>query len=171
LDYELVYQVPGGVQQGVPGSVTLGDRSEFEAELLLGSESSGKFRYDEGVEEGTLTLRFRNEDGQLLTRFITEFHLQTGTDLLTSSEGQFNYVLDSNSVDYFITMNTVGIPGEYTGNISGGPFGVFTSSAKKLPGKIDSGFNEIFYWNGENWEKLESNESGDLGIFIGRSSE
>ena len=51
LDYELLYQTGENITQGIPGSVELGQGSSFELDLLLGSESSGKFRYDEGVEE------------------------------------------------------------------------------------------------------------------------
>lgn len=165
LDYELVYQVPGGVQQGVPGSVTLSGLDEFEAELLLGSESSGKFRYDEGVEEGKLTLSFRNEDGQLLIRFTTEFHLQSGTDLITSPDGMFTYQLEEESDEYFVTMNTVGLPEDYSGSLKDGPYGVFSSSEDDLPGTI-SIEGQVYYWGGDSWESLENNESSDIGIFL-----
>ena len=46
LDYELLYPVAGGRVQGVPGSVPLTGQKEIERKLLLGSESSGKFRYN-----------------------------------------------------------------------------------------------------------------------------
>ena len=53
MDYELLYQLPDGRTQGVPGSVEIKGEKSFKTEpLLLGSESSGKYRYDEGVEEG-----------------------------------------------------------------------------------------------------------------------
>lgn len=166
LDYELVYQVPGGVQQGVPGSVNLDGKDEFEAELLLGSESSGKFRYDEGVEEGSITLSFRNEDGRLLIRFSTDFHLQSSTDLLTSSDGKFTYELEEESDDYFVTMNTVGLPGDYSGSIKDGPYGIFSSSADEVPGTVDENMGQVSYWTGDDWEKLDSNKASDIGIFL-----
>jgi hypothetical protein len=171
LDYELIYQVPGGLQQGVPGSVSLSDRNKFEAELLLGSESSGKFRYDEGVETGTLTLRFRNEDGQLLARFSSEFHLQNATGLLTSTDEVFKYELDTSTKDFFITMNTVGVPGSFEGQVGGGPYGVFTSSEKAISGTVGTEFGGVYRWDSQNWEKLDDNKATDIGIFIGSSSE
>src|SRR3990167_9319986 len=57
LDYELLYSLPDGRTQGVPGTVDLKGQTNFERKLLLGSESNGKFRYDEGVEDGSLTVR------------------------------------------------------------------------------------------------------------------
>lgn len=165
LDYELVYQVPGGVQQGVPGSVTLDGVDEFEAELLLGSESSGKFRYDEGVEEGKLTLSFRNEDGQLLIRYTTDFHLQSNTDLLTSPDGKFTYQLEEESDEYFVTMNTVGLPDNFSGTIKEGPYGIFSSSEDELPGTVND-ISQVYYWSGKGWESLENNESSNVGIYL-----
>lgn len=76
MDYELVYSVKNGGQQGVPGTVKL-DGNNIERKLLLGSESSGKFRYDEGVETGTMTLRFRNSNGKLIGKLSTTFTLSS----------------------------------------------------------------------------------------------
>ncbi len=89
LDYELLYKLPDGRTQGVPGSITLKGEDEIERELLLGSESSGKFRYDEGVDKGTLTLRFRNDKGKLIAKFSTEFALLSGVSELASIDGDF----------------------------------------------------------------------------------
>jgi hypothetical protein len=76
LDYELLYEVPGEVQpQGTGSNVEISGEDSFEVEILLGTESSGKFRYDEGVEKGTLTLKFRDDKGKLIGRTKTEFNL------------------------------------------------------------------------------------------------
>ena len=85
LDYELLYELPGEEQpQGTNSSVEIIGKTSFEVEILLGTESSGKFRYDEGVEKGTLTLKFRDEKGKLIGRTRTEFDLASGK-LETSS--------------------------------------------------------------------------------------
>lgn len=74
LDYELLYEVPGEEQpQGTNSSVEIIGKTSFEVEILIGTESSGKFRYDEGVEKGTLTLKFRDDKGKLIGRTKTEF--------------------------------------------------------------------------------------------------
>ncbi len=164
MDYELLYTLPDGRQQGVPGMAELSGRDMVEVELLLGSESSGKFRYDEGVETGTMTLRFRNEDGQLLAKFISEFHLQNDTDTLSSINNEFTYILDEVSEEYFVTMNTVGYP-ETDSSFSSEPYGVFSSSQESVPGVLEWD-GTINYWDGNEWTTLESPESSDIGIFV-----
>jgi hypothetical protein len=71
MDYLLVYSTSNGGQQGVPGTIQL--NGDVDKKLLLGSESSGKFRYDTGVTGGTMTLRFRNSAGKLIGKLETAF--------------------------------------------------------------------------------------------------
>lgn len=131
LDYELLYSLPDGRTQGVPGTVKLDGSTSIERDLLLGSESSGKFRYDEGVEEGSLTIRFRDSKGKLLAKFATKWHLQTATDELTSVDNVFSYKLDEESDSWFVTMETFGLPQTegtgLPGSVSSGPYGIFSS--------------------------------------------
>jgi len=106
MDYELIYSTGSGGQQGVPGTVKL-NGSDVERMLLLGSESSGKFRYDTGVETGTMTIRFRNDKGKLIGKLSTVFHLQTGVTELTSADGAFKHTLDKVAKGvFFVTMQT-----------------------------------------------------------------
>lgn len=76
LDYELLYSLPDGRTQGVPGTVKI-EGKDIERDLLLGSESSGKFRYDEGVTGGTMTIRFRDTKGKLIGKLSTKFTLSS----------------------------------------------------------------------------------------------
>ena len=170
MDYELLYELPDGRTQGVPGTISLEGQKEIERDLLLGSESSGKFRYDEGVENGTLTLRFRDEKGKLIAKFLTDFHLQPGTRQLSTVNGDFTYSL--NSVPrgaFFVTMETFGVPDNAPGSLSAGPYGVFSSASKKLPGTVELGKGTIYQWTGSKWKELEDGSSSDIGIFIGSS--
>lgn len=107
LDYELLYKVSDGRTQGVPGTIQLKGQTSIERNLLLGSESSGKFRYDEGVASGTLTLRFRNSSGKLLGKLTTDWTLATS------------------GKNYIVTMNTFAKEGTTT----------FTSSSDFPDGK------------------------------------
>jgi len=113
LDYELLYGLPDGRTQGVPGTVDLEGKTSFERKLLLGSESNGKFRYDEGVVDGSLTVRLRNSNGKLLAKFSTKWHLQSIDTELTSIDENFTYVLPSEAS---VT------------EVSAGPYGIFASS-------------------------------------------
>lgn len=163
LDYELLYEVPDKPPQGVPGTVKLTE-DVIERELLLGSESSGKFRYDEGVEWGTLTLRFRDGKGKLVGKVATSFHLQSGTSELTDKEGIFKYTLTKENEGYFVTMNTIGMPKQFASVISKGPFGIFGSVEEELPGEV-SLEGDVYYLD-TDWIKLDDKNAPDIGVFI-----
>ena len=167
LDYELLYTLPDGRTQGVPGTIDLKGESEIERDLLLGSESSGKFRYDEGVETGTLTLRFRNDKGKLLARFSTKFHLQFATKDLSSVEGKFSYMLDKlPAKTFFVTMETFGVSTNAPGTVTGGPYGIFSSGSSAFPGTAKLSGGALYTLEGASWTKLTEGEASDIGVFI-----
>jgi hypothetical protein len=110
FDYLLEYTTANGLLQGVPGIAKVENGKAFETELLLGTESSGKFRYDEGVEKGSMELKFR-KNGKLVAKFKTDFHMQTASKDLTSPDGQFKYSLDKVAKGvFYVTMKSVGEP-------------------------------------------------------------
>lgn len=154
MDYELLYKVKDGRTQGVPGTIKLSGQTNIERELLLGSESSGKFRYDEGVEEGTLTLRFRNDKGKLVGRVMTDFHLQTGVMALSTVDGKFIFNLSKIAKKgiFFVTMQTFAASGIATAPTEG-PFGIFTED-DTLTGEPEG-----------EWTKVDSPVSSSLGIY------
>ena len=167
MEYFLLYDVPGGVPQGVPGMVDIKGLSSFETELLLGTESSGKFRYDEGVEEGTMTIRFRNRDGKMLVKFVSKFHMQNGVDDLSSIDGEFMYIFDKTpETGYFVTMSTIGLPGGSVKDIKEGPFGVFASLDPDLPGEVMLNSGNMHQWKEGEWIMLEDNKTDSVGVFI-----
>jgi len=136
MDYLLVYSTSDGGQQGVPGAVKL-IGGDIEKKLLLGSESSGKFRYDAGVERGTMTITFRGANGKSMGKLSTDFHLQSGVTELTSVDGKFMYTLDKAAKGvFFITMPTFVQPkvSEYVFWQNG--YGVFASDGKPHSGKV-----------------------------------
>lgn len=167
IDYLLEYTAKGDITQGVPGSVKLAGITTIDRDLLLGSESSGKFRYDEGVENGKLTLSFRDAKGKLLGRLKTDFHFQTGTTTLTSSDGKFTYELSKASPKgYFVTHLTFGVPEGVKGDIAEGPYGVFTSDTGKLPGKVTLEGTTLNRWGESKWNVIKGGVSPDLGVFL-----
>ncbi|CAN5307321.1 hypothetical protein BH10PAT1_BH10PAT1_4460 [soil metagenome] len=114
MDYELTYKADNNgtpTTQGVPGTIQLNGATSETRKLLLGSESSGKFRYDKGVENGMLTLRFRDASGKMLGKVSTDWHLQTNTLNLTSVDGSFKYTLTKAATGvWFVTMQPFGTP-------------------------------------------------------------
>lgn len=170
LDYELLYQLPDGRTQGVPGTIKLTGQDKIERDLLMGSESSGKFRYDEGVKEGTLTIRFRNDKGKLMTKLTTKFALLSKTKELKSIDEKFGYTLSSlNPKDFFVVMETFGLPSSegVSAEVTAGPFGIFTSSKNVVSGTVLLEGTNIYSYSGSSWTKLVSAKSSNTGIFIG----
>jgi hypothetical protein len=164
MDYELYYDTAEGITQGVPGKVNLDGKTSVERELLLGSESSGKFRYDEGVDDGTLTLRFRDAGGKLIGKVAGQWALLSGTDTLSSLDGKFAYTLDEESDAFFIVMPTFGLPESAPAEVTVGPYGVFASEIGPFPGEVNLSGN-VYGWYANNWEAL-TGSSSDLGLFI-----
>ncbi len=169
FEYELVYKNSDGVTQGVPGSVKLKGATTLERNLLLGSCSSGKCKYDEGVEKGTLTLRLRNADGELISKLETDFHLQQGGPL-SSSDGNFKLTSSSLSAKtFYLTMGTFGLPMSAPAGASSGPYGVFTSGNTTVVGMVTLGSGTIYDWNGSKWAMLEGGKTSSLGVFVATS--
>lgn len=136
MDYLLVYSTSDGGQQGVPGTVKL-TGGDIERKLLLGSESSGKFRYDAGVENGNLTITFRDANGKSIGKLSTDFHLQSGVTALNSVDGKFSYTLSKIATGvYFVTMPTFLQPATSAYVVWQNGYGVFASDGKPHAGKL-----------------------------------
>ena len=136
LDYELLYTLPDGRTQGVPGTVKLSG-ADIVKDLLLGSESSGKFRYDEGVDGGTVTIRFRDAKGKLIGRLSTKFTMQTGVTTLASFDGSFKYELDKKAAGvFFVTMQTFAEPNPSSVVVYQNGYGIFASDGKPHAGEV-----------------------------------
>lgn len=162
MDYELTYKVLDGRTQGVPGTVKLTTKADIEKDLLLGSESSGKYRYDEGVDQGKIVLRFRDTQGKLLAKFETEFTFQSNVDQITTLSGNYKFDKLGKGV-FYVTMDSVGFPGEFSGKVEKA-FGIFSSSTEGNSGTF--GLDNIHFFNGEKWIELNENKSSDIGFFI-----
>lgn len=136
MDYLLVYNTSDGGQQGVPGSVQL-TGGTIERKLLLGSESSGKYRYDAGVERGTVTITFRDGKGKTMGKLVSDFHLQSDTLNLSSVDGKFLYTLAKAAKGvYFVTMNTFAEPESGDVMFWRNGYGIFASDGKPHEGAM-----------------------------------
>ena len=139
LDYEFLYTLSDGRQQGVPGVIDIKGKGGVEEELLLGSESSGKFRYDEGVEKGSLILRFRDSKGKLVSKLETDFVFLENPESIESPDGSFKFTPDSEmKTGFFVVMNTLGMDNPPS-SVKSGPFGIFTSVESSIKGSYTLG--------------------------------
>lgn len=136
MDYLLVYTTSDGGQQGAPGSVKL-TGGDVDRKLLLGSASSGKYRFDAGVSTGTMTITFRDGNGKSMGKLSTDFHLQAETATLTSVDGKFTYTLDKITKGvFFVTMPTFVQPEANSNMVTwSNGYGVFSSDGKPHTGK------------------------------------
>jgi len=130
IEYELVYESQG-LSRGVIGSVELSSgETEVSRKLLLGTCSRDVCKYDEGVEQGNLTLRFRGSEGT--RKFETSFHLQQGGKELTSLDNNFKLTGKFSAGTFYITMPTIGLPEKVEGKVVGGPYGIFTAGSSSV---------------------------------------
>lgn len=191
LEYELLYNLPDGRTQGVPGTVKLTGEDKIERKLLLGSESSGKFRYDEGVEKGTLTLKFRDNNGKLVAKFSTDFVLKSNdiSDEITSTDGKISFGIRARgwttknaqkNKEFFVLISTFGVPENPPGEIIAGPYGIFSHLKEEQIPVFGTSFGDygqdkgIKYYNwsesAKKWVEPEYLlDATALGIYIGLS--
>ena len=134
IEYELVYESQG-LSRGVIGSVELSSgETEVSRKLLLGTCSRDVCKYDEGVEQGGLTLRFRGTEGT--RKFETSFHLQQGGKELTSMDNNFNLTGKFAANTFYLTMQTIGLPKEVEEKVIAGPYGIFTAGSVSVKNSI-----------------------------------
>lgn len=169
VEYNLFYMNAQGVSQGATGSGKTNGSTSLERDVLLGSCSSGKCKYDEGVEKGTLEIKLRDSKGKLVAKTMsTPFHLMKApTEVTLAESSSFSLKLDkANKADFFVAMQTIGIPTGLPGALSGGSYGVFSSAKSSVGGTVTIvGNGDIYLFSGSSWSKLTSGKTTKLGIF------
>lgn len=169
LEYEVVYQVDSGITQGVPGTIKLAGKSSIARDLLFGTESSGNRRCDKGVREGTVTIKYRDEDGKLAGKIESNFRVYESAKAIKLDD--FNFDLGKISTGKYVVMSTIGLPGKAPGRVTAGPFGVFGAKSKVSAEVTVSGGGDIYMWDSSKWIKLEDGKTTLLGTFIKVASE
>lgn len=164
LEYEVVYKVDSGITQGVPGTVKLNGKTSITRDLLFGTESSGHRRCDKGVKDGTITVKYRDNDGKLIAKVEGNFQVKESAKAL-KLDG-FELDLGKISTEKYIVMNTIGLPGNPPGEVVEGPFGVFAAKSKVLAEVDISGEGDVYIWDGGKWTKLVNGKTTSLGTFI-----
>jgi hypothetical protein len=105
------------IDRGVVGTIDTTDKKgSYEQEILFGTCSKNVCKYDQGVENGTLTLHIKK--GNKSFKMITQWHLQkpdVALGQLTSADEHFNYKMNNDretlaNVGFSITNDLTGVP-------------------------------------------------------------
>lgn len=167
VEYELIYDTAANITQGVPGSVDVAGKATLERRLTLGTCSSGVCRYDKGVRDIKISLKFRDSKNKLVAKSDPiGINLLSGTQKLEDTTGKFSLNLDKKTKDYYVVMGTYGVPGKVSGTLVAGPYGVFTSGAVKQNGTATLPSGTIKEFVSGSWEPLTSGKAKTLGTFI-----
>lgn len=146
IEYELIYSSTENgltMEKGVGDTVKISSKN-IEKDLLLGTASCTngcKYKYDEGVSEGTLTLNFYTNDNQTAT-YETPFILRTSANI--KKDGGFTLKNDGLSVkattttksDYFVVIKNY--PSYYSVFSNGKGAGKITSITPTTVTKQDT---------------------------------
>lgn len=163
-EYELEYTA-GSMIQGVFGELDFATEGlPLSKDLLFGSCSKGKCRYDENVSGGSLTIRFDGGDEPYTLK--SDFNLQMMADregVFTSKDikASLDVGTSLSSSTYLVIHHTMGLPAAIEGEVLAGPYAFMTASAQTLKGaeltiksKDDLTEAKLMFWDGESWEEL-----------------
>ncbi len=167
LEYEMEYQAASLIQ-GVFGTIDFAkEPAPVSKDLLFGSCSKGKCRYDEGVSGGSLTLRF--DGGSDPYALKTDFNLQNMFDrqgVFTSKD--IKATLDVGKAGlpnntFVIVVGTLGLPAVVEGEVIAGPYAflaatspVLKSASISIQSKDDLTGSKLMFWNGKSYTELKS---------------
>lgn len=160
VEYEIVYKNEEGITQGASGTIKPSGGASTK-KLLFGTESSGHRRCDKGVSGGTITIRYRNDTGKLITKMETQFRVvEDETEMTLNAKTQGVTVKNLPAKGKHLAMGTFGLPEKAPGKVNNGPFGVFSNS-KSLSGNVAQleGTDDLYGWDGSKWMKVSGKTS------------
>jgi hypothetical protein len=180
LEYDLIYlaEVEGSkIERGVTTGgkpIDLKGAVEYSKKVLFGSASCTtgvcKYKYDENVTEGTLTLKVINKG---TVKYETAYRLQRGaeakTDGLSAGDGNFRLTAAGlPAKTLYLTISTIGVPAPLPAGVTpkSVPYGVFPA----LSGKVEVAFKTdlteptVYAFSGRTWQKLTTTVKGGEAI-------
>jgi len=181
VEYEFEYQTSTMIQGGMGRIDFSREATPVSKEIAFGSESKGKYKYDEGVYQGKFMLTFSDSKEAVLK---ADFNLQKASQgTLSSVDGKVKIKLGENDLsadDFVIVASTLGIPAKLPGKILSDPYGFYADGQRKLKNSsltfqaVGSQNAEIFGWNGTQWIEYKTEVAGgqaqaaidQLGTFV-----
>lgn len=172
-EYELEYTA-GSMIQGVFGTLDFKkDGLPLSKDLLFGSCSKGKCRYDENVSGGSLTIRFDGGDEPYTLK--SDFNLQKMADregVFTSKDikASLDVGTSLSSSAYVVVQGTMGLPTDLEGEVLAGPYAFIAATSPTLKSaeltiksKDDLTDAKLMFWDSKTWWELEA-KVGDSQI-------
>lgn len=168
----------GSIDRGVSGTIdTKEKKGEYEQEILFGTCSKNVCKYDQGVENGTLTLHIKK--GKKAYRMITQWHLQKpdiALGVLTSGDQHFSYTTSADrqvlaNVGFSIVNDLTGVPKLPSGKTASGKVYVLNVPAAKVLAGGDVAVelaenpgtdSKLFRFDGSKseWEEMDTKVEG-----------
>jgi len=173
LEYELEYET-GNMIQGAIGRIDFTSETlPVSKELLFGSCSAGKCKYDEDVSGGSLTLRFEGGQEFALKGDFTLFSMTEAEGVFSSRNSRVALDVGPKGLEndsFMLVFDTLGLPGEISQEVVDGPYGFFSSSAEAAgqfslawQTKEDPAELKVFGWVDDQWQEYSQNRAVDDG--------
>lgn len=170
VEYEMEYQAESLIQ-GVFGTIDFTQEpAPVTKNLLFGSCSKGKCRYDEGVSGGSLTMRF--DGGSTPFALKTDFNLQQQFDregVFTSKDIKATLDVGKTGLPnntFVIIAGTMGLPESIEGEVIAGPYAflaatspVLKNATMTIQSKDDLTGAKLMFWNGKTLAELKATVS------------
>jgi len=172
VEYELEYQA-GSLLQGAGGRIDFSEEAvPVSKNLLFGSCSKGKCKYDEDVSGGSLALYFENGEDYGVKGDFTIEQMSEAEGVFRSRDVKTELDVGENGLTdgvFVICVATMGLPSEVNGEVVEGPVGFFSSGNESIDeGELLFKTNEeidsplILGWNGDEWMEFDA-EKVDSG--------
>lgn len=167
VEYDVEYQA-GNLIQGFMHTIDLKKETQpASKEGFFGSESKGKYKYDENVTGGSILFKFFYDESKF-DALKTYFNLQNMAEregVFTSNDAKATLKVgsqDLKSTDYVVISSTLGLPAPVEGKILSEPYGFYSSSDGEINATLTLGAKEaldkavILSWDGKKWQELDT---------------
>lgn len=165
VEYEVEYQT-GNLIQGFMHKIDFTkEKLPVSKEGFFGSESKGKYKYDENVSGGSILYKFFKDttNYDALKTFFNVQNMQEQKGVFNSKDGKATLEIgatDLSSGDYVVISSTMGLPSPVTGKVISEPYGFYATKNTKLKSatltirsKEDLTKAKILGWDGTKWQE------------------
>jgi hypothetical protein len=163
VEYDVEYQA-GNLIQGFMHQIDLSkEKQPVSKEGFFGSESKGKYKYDDGVIGGSILFKFftNTTSYDALKTFFNIQNMAEQKGLFSSNDTKAQLELGSGDLtagDYVVIASTMGLPEPVTGKVLSEPYGFYATKNTKLKkailsikSKEDLTNTKILGWDGKKW--------------------